>query len=84
MTVARRSAAIKSPDFMLETGFLAEQSALHTNCVSEAKITFQNRMRLRISVTIDHNQPIINHDPATPIEIVRPQVEQDDETEEAQ
>jgi hypothetical protein len=70
---------------MLETGFLAEQSALRTNCVSEAKITFQNRMRLRISVTIDHNQPIVNHDPATPIEIVRPQVELDDEQpEEAQ
>ncbi|WHQ54409.1 hypothetical protein M1857_00385 [Lactiplantibacillus plantarum] len=51
----------------------------------EAKITFQNRMRLRISVTIDHNQPIVNHDPATPIEIVRPQVELDDEQpEEAQ
>ena len=83
--VARRSATIKSPDFMLETGFLAEQSALRTNCVSEAKITFQNRMRLRISVTIDHNQPIVNHDPATPIEIVRPQVELDDEQpEEAQ
>ena len=42
-------------------------------------------MRLRISVTIDHNQPIVNHDPATPIEIVRPQVELDDEQpEEAQ
>ena len=84
--VARRSATIAAPDFMLETGFLAEQAVLRLNCVSEAKITFQNRMRLRISVTIDHHQPIVNHDPATPIEIVRPQVEMDDapQSEEAQ
>ncbi len=75
--VARRSAAIKKPDFMLETGFLAEQAVQRTSCISEAKITFQNRMRLRIVVTIDHQQPISNYDPATPIEIIKPRVEEE-------
>ncbi|WP_234002773.1 YslB family protein [Lactobacillus sp. CBA3605] len=70
--VARRSYAIKKPDFMLETGFLAEQAVQRVGCVSEAKLTFQNKMRIRIAVTIDHKQPITNHDPATPIEIVQP------------
>jgi len=74
--VARRSATLDDPDFMLETGFLAEQVVQRLSCVCEAKITFQNRMRLRISVTIDHDQPLINHDPAAPIEIVRPLVEE--------
>jgi len=73
--VARRSYAIKKPDFMLETGFLAEQVSARFNCVGEAKITFQNKMRLRIAVTIDHNQPLLGHDPATPIEIVHPETE---------
>lgn len=73
--IARRSFAIKTPDFMLETGFLAEQAAARTGCVSEAKITFQNKMRLRIAVTVDHNQPLTAHDPATPIEIVRPEAD---------
>jgi len=73
--VARRSATIKNPDFMLETGFLAEQAVQHSGCISEAKIIFQNRMRLRIAVTIDHQQPISNHDPETPIEIVHPRVD---------
>lgn len=79
--VARRSAAIKDPDFMLETGFLAEQAVQRTGCVSEAEITQQNRMRLKIAVTIDHQQPITNHDPATPIEIVRPQVDEQPQDE---
>ncbi|WP_318765846.1 YslB family protein [Lactiplantibacillus carotarum] len=79
--VARRSATIKDPDFMLETGFLAEQAVHQSSCVSEAKITFQNRMRLKIAVTVDHNQPITNHDPETPIEIVRPQVEDQPEAD---
>ncbi|BDZ31300.1 YslB family protein [Lactiplantibacillus sp. WILCCON 0030] len=74
--VARRSFAIKDPDFMLETGFLAEQASTRFNCVSEAKITFQNKMRIRIAVTIDHDQPLLAHDPATPIEIVRPEADQ--------
>ncbi|WP_225422767.1 YslB family protein [Lactiplantibacillus garii] len=74
--VARRSATVKDPDFMLETGFLAEQAVQHSGCVSEAEITFQNRMRLRIAVTVDHNQPLTNHDPATPLEIVHPQVDE--------
>ena len=74
--VARRSFALKAPDFMLETGFLAEQVSERFNCVSEAKITSQNKMSLRISVTIDHEQPLLGQDPQTPIEIVRPEADQ--------
>ncbi|VDG19224.1 hypothetical protein [Lactobacillus plantarum] [Lactiplantibacillus mudanjiangensis] len=77
--VARRNAAVKEPDYMLETGFLAEQAAQRFNCVSEAKITASKRLKIQIAVTVDHNQALTNHDPATPIEVVRPQVTDDTE-----
>ncbi|CAM3033555.1 YslB family protein [Lactiplantibacillus plajomi] len=79
--VARRSAAVKKPDFMLETGFLAEQAVQRFGCVSEAEITFQNRMRLRISVTVDHQQPLTNADPQTPIEIMHPESDPNEQPE---
>jgi predicted hydrocarbon binding protein len=75
--VARRNAAIKNPDYMLETGFLAEQAAQRFNCVSEAKITATKRLKIQMAVTVDHKQPLTNHDPATPIAIVRPDVDPD-------
>ncbi|MFC6164063.1 YslB family protein [Lactiplantibacillus dongliensis] len=75
--VARRNAAIKNPDYMLETGFLAEQAAQRFNCVSEAKLTATKRLKIEMAVTVDHKQPLTNHDPATPIDIVRPDVDPD-------
>ena len=75
--VARRNAAIKNPDYMLETGFLAEQAAQRFNCVSEAKLTATKRLKIEMAVTVDHKQPLTNHDPATPIDIVRPDVDSD-------
>jgi len=75
--VARRNAAIKTPDYMLETGFLAEQAAQRFNCVSEAKITATKRLKVQLAVTVDHQQPLTNHDPATPIEIVQPAAKED-------
>ncbi|MFD1421366.1 YslB family protein [Lactiplantibacillus songbeiensis] len=75
--VARRNAAIKNPDYMLETGFLAEQAAQRFNCVSEAKLTATKRLKIEMAVTVDHKQPLTNHDPATPIDIVRSDVDPD-------